>query len=328
MNPIVGLASGVVVGTTAVFAGQPALMMVGTALASATSTYFAMVAEQKKQTNALTKSFKATLANSDAETQEMVLVLQQKVQAATETSEKVAKKVQTLQTNSRLLVGAVQKVQQRQQVTCGTLTRQAQRLDTLNTQFQAIQPVKVQKQAIPLPVPQKDRTVAHICIDGNNLSKTAKELGLEIDWQALKNALVELVQEADTFTLKYYTGLHDHLTFGQKAWLARLKNLKYEVMSFPLSQREEGKWKTVGDDMAIGVDLMDAVKSGDLVILVTGDGDFIPLIERLQARQSKITVIGARSNTSRHLQKLLSQDFISLESIGDKIVKLKQLAMA
>jgi len=47
-------------------------------------------------------------------------------------------------------------------------------------------------------------------------------------------------------------------------------------ITFPLSQRENG-WKTLGDDSAMGLDLIEAVKPGDCVILVTGDGDFISL---------------------------------------------------
>jgi len=55
-----------------------------------------------------------------------------------------------------------------------------------------------------------------------------------------------------------------------------LSKSHYEVITFPLSQRENG-WKTLGDDSAMGLDLIEAVKPGDCVILVTGDGDFISL---------------------------------------------------
>jgi uncharacterized LabA/DUF88 family protein len=73
------------------------------------------------------------------------------------------------------------------------------------------------------------------------------------------------------------------------------------------------------------LDLIEAAKPGDRVILVTGDGDFIPLVERLQARNVDVNVVGASVNTNSRLQALLQQDFIPLESISDQIVKLKRL---
>jgi uncharacterized LabA/DUF88 family protein len=328
MKSLVPVASSLFVGALAFSSGQPALMMVGTAIATATSTSVVMATEQKKQIKTLINHFEASLANSHSETQTMLKGMEKEVKAVTETTEKVAKEVKTLKTSNRLLVGATQKVQHQQKVTDATLTRQQQQLDKLTTQVLQTLRVETQKQVIPLPSPKKRQTVTHIYIDGNNFSKTAKELGLEIDWKALKIALVELARQTDTFTLKYYTGLHSSPSPSQKQWLHHLKQLKYEVMSFPLSQREDGKWKTIGDDLAMGLDLMDAVKSGDRVILVTGDGDFIPLIERLQARQVEVNVVGACSNTNYRLQTLLQQDFIRLESISHQIVKFKRLKKA
>jgi uncharacterized LabA/DUF88 family protein len=234
----------------------------------------------------------------------------------------VAKEVRTLKTNSRLLVGATQKVQHQQKLTTATLNQQQQQLNQLTPQEKPTPEIETEKRVIPLP--QKRQTVTHIYIDGNNFSKTTETLGLEIDWKALKIALVEPAKQTDTFTLKYYTGLHEHLSPNQKQWLHHLKQLNYEVITFPLSQRENG-WKTLGDDLAMGLDLIEAVKPGDRVILVTGDGDFIPLVERLQARNVDVNVVGASVNTNSRLQALLQQDFIPLESISDQIVKLKRL---
>jgi uncharacterized LabA/DUF88 family protein len=69
-------------------------------------------------------------------------------------------------------------------------------------------------------------------------------------------------------------------------------------------------------------------KVGDHVVLVTGDGDFVPLIENLIAKGAKVTVIGFSFNTSRHLKQLLQENFISMESIIDKVVTLKKLNVA
>lgn len=295
--------------------GQLHLMMVGTALATATSTSAIIVTKEKKKIKTL---IEGSLTNS----QTMIKGIEKEVKAVTHTTEKVAREVRILKTSSRLLVGATQKVQHQQKLTTATLNQQQQQLNQLTPQEKPTPGIETEKRVIPLP--QKRQTVTHIYIDGNNFSKTTETLGLEIDWKALKIALVEPAKQTDTFTLKYYTGLHEHLSPNQKQWLHHLKQLNYEVITFPLSQRENG-WKTLGDDLAMGLDLIEAVKPGDRVILVTGDGDFIPLIERLQARNVDVNVVGASVNTNSRLQALLKQDFIPLESISDQIVKLKRL---
>ncbi|WP_159294637.1 NYN domain-containing protein [Microcystis aeruginosa] len=301
-----------------VSSGQLDRMIVGTALATATSTSAIIVTKEKKKIKTL---IEGSLTNSQTMIKGIEKI-EKEVKAVTHTTEKVAKEVRTLKTNSRLLVGATQKVQHQQKLTTATLNQQQQQLNQLTPQEKPTPGIETEKRVIPLP--QKRQTVTHIYIDGNNFSKTTETLGLEIDWKALKIALVEPAKQTDTFTLKYYTGLHEHLSPNQKQWLHHLKQLNYEVITFPLSQRENG-WKTLGDDLAMGLDLIEAVKPGDRVILVTGDGDFIPLIERLQARNVDVNVVGASVNTNSRLQALLKQDFIPLESISDQIVKLKRL---
>lgn len=82
--------------------------------------------------------------------------------------------------------------------------------------------------------------------------------------------------------------------------------------------------------MAIGVDLMDSTQAGDRVILVTGDGDFLPVIQKLLDRRVRVTVIGASSHTNYRLQNLQQEgfQFICLESISEQISQLQKLVAA
>ncbi len=75
---------------------------------------------------------------------------------------------------------------------------------------------------------------------------------------------------------------------------------------------------------------MDSVQPGDRVILVTGDGDFLPLIHKLLDRRANVTVIGASSHTSYRLQELQQEGFkfIRLESITEQISQLQKLSVA
>jgi uncharacterized LabA/DUF88 family protein len=304
-------------------------MMVGTGLTTTAYNKATLTSEQKKKHDSIVMSFENFVDRQNLETQQLVKDLQKEVKEAIKTSEKVDKKVKTLQTSNRRVVGAVQKVQHQQKLDGVSSLNQQKQLDALNAKFKENHPnEETENKIISLSIPKTKASTTHIAIDGNNFSKSAKELGVKIDWKALKNYLVEFAGKTDRFTLKYYTGLHDNPSQAQKKWLDRLERLKYEVIGFPLSQQDDGNFKTVGDDTAICIELMQDAKIGDHVLLVTGDGDFVPLIEKLTAKGAKVTVIGFSFNTSHHLKQLLQENFISMESIIDKVVTLKKLNAA
>jgi uncharacterized LabA/DUF88 family protein len=77
--------------------------------------------------------------------------------------------------------------------------------------------------------------------------------------------------------------------------------------------------KTIGDDAAIVRDLIQDVRPGDSVILISGDSDFKNVLEETIARQARVTVVGGLATTSHHLKTLAGERFISIESIADRI---------
>ena len=173
---------------------------------------------------------------------------------------------------------------------------------------------------------EKVATKAHgyISIDGNNFFKSRRELNLDIDWHRLRNYLTKLVGNIDDYSLTYYTGVNNNRR-NEEGFVNRLKNkYGYKVITFDVSQYSDGTKKVKGDDMAIAVDLLRNTQAGDSVVLVTGDGDFIPLVEEILTRNVQVTLIGALHATNSDWQKLKKQQgfkFISLDSISDEIIK-------
>lgn len=82
--------------------------------------------------------------------------------------------------------------------------------------------------------------------------------------------------------------------------------------------------------LAIAVDLMESAVPQDQVILVTGDGDFLPLIEKLLARSVQVTVVGPQRQTSQRLKKLQQEGFtfLPLESLYADILEIQKLTAA
>ncbi|MBE9240787.1 NYN domain-containing protein [Synechocystis salina] len=341
MNIVSLLASGLTLATVGLVSGQGALMATGTAMVTASGASAITVVEQKKKFDSVLRQLEDNFASSQGQMQASMAAIAEQIsrlEQDTKVTEKMAQKVDRVHTSNRLVVGKLQKYQRQHLVMAATLEQQGQELEQLQQKTpKSIPPIVSVSEAgaskIVSLVPnltQQISTTAHIVIDGNNFSKNAQELGLEINWKFLKVALVALAEDSDGFNLKYYGGIYQKPTQAQREKLKHLRDLKYEVVSLPVAQLPNGQSKTLGDDMAIGVDLMDCARSGDEVILVTGDGDFIPLIEKLLDRQVRVKVVGSAQHTNYRLKKYRGQgfEFIALESLVDQIVHLKKPRVA
>jgi len=168
-------------------------------------------------------------------------------------------------------------------------------------------------------------SVTRVYIDGNNLSFALDSLHIEVDYNALR---VELSQNATVTTFKYYTGVHSPISEGQKRFITYLERLRYEVIGLPILPRPDSKnVKTVGDDVKIAVDMLGEAKQQDKVILVSGDGDFVPAIVEIQRRGAEVTVVAKKSMLSQQLLEV-ADDVIFLDDVQYQIAKYTKLSVA
>ena len=66
------------------------------------------------------------------------------------------------------------------------------------------------------------------------------------------------------------------------------------------------------------IDILNKVKTGDCLILVSGDGDFFPVIQQIQQRQVVVTTIAWVKSTSDLILKQVDE-FIDLDNIKQLI---------
>lgn len=97
----------------------------------------------------------------------------------------------------------------------------------------------------------------------------------------------------------------------QGAFIDALKRLGYEIKTKELRMRLDGTAK--GDwDMGIAIDALAMASKLDVVVLVSGDGDFVPLVEMLKAQGCKVEVVSFEKSTSVDLIKS-STEYIAIE---------------
>lgn len=107
-------------------------------------------------------------------------------------------------------------------------------------------------------------------------------------------------------------------TEEEKAFFDALEKAGYELKSKDLQIFPGGMKK--GDwDVAIAIDAISLSKQLDVVVLVSGDGDYEPLVEYLKFSGLIVEVVGFKRSTSSKLIDV-ANNFTDLEELKDKIL--------
>jgi uncharacterized LabA/DUF88 family protein len=131
-----------------------------------------------------------------------------------------------------------------------------------------------------------------VFIDGANLYQAAKALGFDIDYKRL---LKTLASECRFIRAYYYTALLDEQEYSPiRPLIDWLDYNGYTMVTKPLKEftQSTGRRKYKGNmDVEITVDVMEISTHVDHVVLISGDGDFRRLVEAVQRRGVRVTVV-------------------------------------
>ena len=129
-------------------------------------------------------------------------------------------------------------------------------------------------------------------IDGANLYATAKTLGFDIDYKRL---LQEFQGRATLLRAFYYTAVIEDQEYSSiRPLIDWLDYNGYTVVTKATKEFVDayGRRKVKGNmDIELAVDAMELAGHVDQIVLFSGDGDFRPLVEALQRRGVRITVV-------------------------------------
>lgn len=159
----------------------------------------------------------------------------------------------------------------------------------------------------------------YVFIDAANIFYTQKTLGWRISYEKLKNYF-QKEAGAQLGKLFVYTA-HDSDRPQQKKFLDMLEINGYIVKTKPVKRIRVGKgvyqWK--GDfDVELTMDALDCIEKFDTAILLSGDSDFAPVVQRLKGKGRKVIVMSAKGHISRELIRL-SDKYINLKKLKKEI---------
>ena len=139
-----------------------------------------------------------------------------------------------------------------------------------------------------------------VFIDAANNYHAFESAGVRLDYEALLNAFQDKCQ---LVTIRYYTGVTDNPKYRYiKSTIDWLSYNGYVTVTRPVKVMEGGILKA-NLDVEIAVDVMAAYPKLDHVVLFTGDGDFVYLIQTIQRLGVKVSIVSGEKQISDELKR-------------------------
>ncbi len=160
-------------------------------------------------------------------------------------------------------------------------------------------------------------------IDGANLYATSKSLGFDMDYRKL---LKYFQKRGYLLRAYYYTAIIEDQEFSSiRPLIDWLDYNGYKVVTKPAKEFTDamGRRKIMGNmDIELAIDAMELVDVVDHFVLFSGDGDFRVLVEALQRRGKKVSVISTVTSQPPMISDDLRRQadhFIDLVSLREEI---------
>ncbi len=165
-------------------------------------------------------------------------------------------------------------------------------------------------------------------IDGSNIYAAARALGFEIDYKKL---LEYFSQHGNLIRAFYYTAMiEDQYNSPIRPLVDWLDYNGYTLVTKPAKEFTDaaGRRKIKGNmDIELAVDMMEMAPHFDHMYLFSGDGDFRRLVEAVQRKGVRVTVISTYvSNPPMVADELRRQsdNFIELANIKAVVARTQE----
>ena len=164
-----------------------------------------------------------------------------------------------------------------------------------------------------------------IFIDGANLYNAAKTLGFDIDYRKLLEFFADRARLIRAF---YYTAIVEDQDYSPLRPLVDWLDYNgYTLVTKPTKEFTDamGRRKIKGNmDVELAVDVMEMGENVDHIVLFSGDGDFRRLLESVQRKGTRVTVVSTiRTQPPMVADELRRQadNFIELDELKTMIMR-------
>ena len=173
---------------------------------------------------------------------------------------------------------------------------------------------------------QNDRVA--LFIDGSNLYAAARALGNDLDYKRLHDLFSNQSRLVRAY---YYTALVEDQEYSPiRPLVDWLDYNGYTMVTKPTKEFTDasGRRKIKGNmDIELAIDVMEMAEHVDHIVLFSGDGDFRRLVEAVQRKGKRVSVVSTvRSQPSMVADELRRQadNFIELQDLLPMIARVHQ----
>lgn len=146
------------------------------------------------------------------------------------------------------------------------------------------------KKEFPIYLDDIEKTA--LFIDGSNLYSAARGLQFDIDYGLMLN---EFRERSRLIRAYYYTAVTDGQEFSPiKPLVDWLDYNGYALVTKPVKEftdAQGGRRRKGNMDIELAIDMLETADNLDHAILFSGDGDFRRLVEAVQRRGVRVTVV-------------------------------------
>lgn len=156
---------------------------------------------------------------------------------------------------------------------------------------------------------QNRKPVTFAFIDASNIIYGARAEGWFIDQKKLIIYLKNKFQVKKAF---FYYG-KDSTDPKKEAFLRKLGQFGYILRVKEI--KRFGKKTKANCDVDLTMDVLLQINEYDRAIVLSGDGDFFPLLQHLQKQKKQLVVIASPKRTAREIKKFIGQNFINFANL-------------
>lgn len=156
----------------------------------------------------------------------------------------------------------------------------------------------------------------YVFIDAANILYSQQTLRWRVDYKKLKEYFEK---ECDLRAIYFYTGRVGE-NHKQNSFIRKLEQLGYIVKAKEVKRIKVSKssyeWK--GNlDVELTIDVLGNINNFDTIILMSGDSDFAPLLDKVKAQHKRTLVISTKGHIAKEL--LDRAKYINLKKLKNYI---------
>lgn len=159
-----------------------------------------------------------------------------------------------------------------------------------------------------------------VFIDAANIFYSQRTLGWRISYEKLKKYFTRECTVVDLFV---YTAT-DESRPEQLKFISMLKRSGFVVRTKPVKKIRvaKGTYQWKGDfDVELALDMLDTAPRYDTAVLMSGDSDFAPIIDRIKSLDKRVVIMSVKGHISKEL--LVRAKYINLKKLRSEVELLE-----